>query len=169
MPAEFPEPTTPNKSPAPPCIVAVLVFFVVAVVIGVQVFRVLYAVIFHADAPLPAGSSITAHEQIAFGVDQWTYTSAQNPCEIMQFYGSQAGLCQVAAGVCEGAVYTGPDYALENIATCYGSDEYSIFGVRWEVVIYTQRQRGEVITAFDLKREMLWSGPAPAATSTAAP
>lgn len=148
-----------------PCIGVALAALVVSLVIGAQLFRILYVVVFHPAPPLPDNMTRTEHDDIEFGVDTWTYTVDMNPCELVQFYEDAGGVCRTAENVCSGNVYTGPDYALDDLATCVGNETHSIFGLRWESRIYTQRIRGENITKLEITREMLWSGPAPPATS----
>ncbi len=149
----------------------VLIVLVIASFIAVRVFGVLAAMIFMEDAPLPNNSAETLHNNLGYGADFWTYTSSLNPCEIMAFYEANDSHCVVIEPLCSGDRFNNPGYALDEVASCIGTDEVSIFGVRWEVKIYTvfaDRDNREQ-TTFDLRRDMLWTGPAPEATSTPPP
>jgi len=139
---------------------------VVAIVVAVPIFRALSGLVFPADPPLPPDVTELAHDNIAHGYDRWRYETDQNVCEVATFYEAAGGTCTTADGMCVDGQYNSLGYGIEDIATCYGTDTFSIFGLRWELTMdIIDRREGE-FTAFELERETLWAGPAPVATST---
>jgi hypothetical protein len=168
-----PGPTEPPEDPGEGVplllLLLALVVVVLALIIGVQVFRVVAGLIAPADAPLPAQVTEIEHENLAYGTDQWRYTTPLNPCEVVAFYEEEGSTCTVREGLCEDTQYISPSFSVERAASCTGLGSFSVFGVRWDVVIGTTYSGGEDATYFDLLRETLWSGPPPPATSTPPP
>ena len=152
---------------APPLwlIVLGLVALVGAVFVGVPVLRALSGLVFPADPPLPPNVTEISHDNIAHGYDRWRYTTDQTVCDVAEFYIDAGGICTTPAGMCVDGDYNSLGYGIENIATCYGTGEFSIFGLRWELTMDIIRTRDGEFTEFEIEREALWSGPAPIATS----
>lgn len=174
---ELPQPDTPTADSvdqdvdwSPPLIfiLGALVVVILAMVVGFNVFRVISGMVFPPGVPLPEQITQETHTNISHGVDEWTYLSTQNPCEVMVFYEDLGSICTLAeADFCTGTTYNDPGYSPDEVATCVGTDTVSVFGRRWETTITTRwQQNAESVTTFDIRREMLWNGPAPEATST---
>ncbi|GAB4508507.1 MAG: hypothetical protein OHK0046_01160 [Anaerolineae bacterium] len=148
-------------------LVALVVGVVLSLVFGLQLFRVVSGLVFPPEPPTPPGLTLSVHENLDHGVDEWVYSSAAlSPCEIVAFYEGENSLCTTTW--CDGGAFNSPGYALEEVAVCIGTDTFSIFGLRWEAVIYTRYISGEEVTYVDVRRDVLWSGPAPAATTSPA-
>ena len=146
-----------------------VVAIVIALVIGLQVFRALYGLVFPPDPPLPDEITELSHNNKGHGYDEWSYASPLNACELTTFYIEQGSNCVITEGMCTDDRYQSPGYSLESAATCYGTATYSVFGLRWEVIISTKWSQDGDSTTFELERETLWAGPAPIATSTLPP
>lgn len=144
-----------------------ILFFIAALIISLEVFGVISGILFPPDAPIPPNSEQTDHTNLEFGVDSWSYTTTESPCQVIQFYENNQSTCTLSGDYCKGPTFDSPGYSLDSVATCIGTDDFSVFGLRWTVEISTQVRRGIETTHFDLLREILWSGPAPQATSTA--
>lgn len=147
-------------------IVMGLIAIVFAVVIGTQVIGVLYAIFFPPAAPIPDQAALVSHDSKDYGVDDWLYTSKQPPCEVVRFYQTQTkeAECRVAPVWCDStnttALPEGSRTAGQNVARCSGTQNFSIFALRWEVVIATGATE-EQKTQFRLNREIFWTGAVP--------
>lgn len=128
-----------------------LVVVVVVLLIALELFGVVGGLLFMADAPLPDNVQEISHRNLAYGADEWTYTTALSLDDLVRFYESHEGRCYEEQAV------IGP----EQYVICVGTDEVSIFGMRWEM----RAARFQRVTTFDLRRDMLWSGPAPQVTT----
>lgn len=124
---------------------------IVALVIALELFGIVGGLVFMADAPLPDDAQEVSHRNLAYGADEWLYRTRLTVDELVDFYESHGAMCREERAV------IGP----ESHMICVGIDEVSVFGVRWEM----QVERFQQVTTFDLRREMLWSGPAPQATT----
>ncbi len=124
--------------------------FVVLVVIGGPVVGILAAIAFPPGPPLPPNTTELTHQNLDYGVDQWTLLTHQTACDIAQFYQEQGGSCEFPDGNC-------PASGIGQIARCSGVSPHSIFGLRWEVIITTNDLENHA-AQLQLKREMLWSG-----------
>jgi hypothetical protein len=156
---------------APPLwlILLALVALVAALIVGAQLFGVLHSIIFPPQIPLPAGVVEVEHANEAFGADRWRYETTLDPCSLAAFYREQGGVCVLADDLCGGdGAYHSTGFRRYDAVQCTGFDEFSVFGLRWQVNAGTHFRQGEEITTFALQREILWSGP-PAPTSTPPP
>lgn len=145
-------------------IVMGLIAIVFAVVIGSQVIGILYAIFFPPAPPIPDQVTLVSHSSKDYGVDDWFYTSNQQACDVLHYYESKEGQCRVAPIAC-GTSET-PSAAKDvngvgqNVARCIGTQNFSIFALRWEVVIATGAASSNE-TEFRLNREIYWTGAVP--------
>ncbi len=149
-----------------PLIGCTFIAVVAALFIGLEVFGVISGILFPPDPPLPPNIQRVEQQNQSFGVDVWSYTTADSPCSVISYYERNQSTCTLTGDYCEGTTFNSPGYSLESVATCIGTDEYSVFGLRWTVQISTRVRQGAETTNFTVQREILWSGPAPQSTST---
>jgi hypothetical protein len=152
-------------SPPLPLIIVALIVLGFSLVVGVQLFGVLFALVFPPDAPVPPRAVQVEYENLAHGKDRWRYELALDPCEVAAFYESHNSTCVFAEAMCSPAGYVSLGYRRYDAAYCIGTSSYSIFGLRWEVLVETRFRDGAEITILELDREVLWGG-IPQATST---
>lgn len=150
-------------------VLAALGLLIGALVIALDVLGVISALVFPAHPPLPDGLTTVAHERQAHGLDVWIYESAAlNPCAAAAFFREAGGACVVEAGLCDDQTYNSPGHSIEQVAECQRVEPFSVFGLRWQVVIgtrYSRRAEVSDTTVLRMRREVLWGG-LPPATST---
>ncbi|PJF40630.1 MAG: hypothetical protein D6737_03245 [Chloroflexi bacterium] len=135
--------------------------------IATQVIGILFAIISPPDAPLPANITLVQHDNQSYGVDEWTYDSADSPCDVLEFYQEAGGICRVPPTWCvrdENGVLSIDDVGVPLTATCTGSQEFSIFAMRWRSSISASSIDGP--TSLQVFREVLWGGSPIEATPT---
>lgn len=135
-----------------------------ALVVGLQVIGVLYAILFPPSPPVPAAAQLQEHINSAYGTDEWLYTIDQPACEVTLYFETQApGSCQVSLGACESGA-TAPDTMAvgvpQNIARCASESRFSLFALRWEAIIATDPDN-TAATLFRVQREVFWTGAVP--------
>ena len=137
--------------------------FAVALMIGIQVFTVLYAIIFPPLPPLPDDSIEVSHENIDYGVDTWLYSSSQDACDILLFYHQQDVECRIAPSVCASGQFETQSSvsSLSHVAECTGEVPFSIFAMRWNVNIAGGYASETAPTQFNLSRQVFWTGAIP--------
>jgi len=131
---------------------------VVALFIGIRLFGVISVLIFIPDPPLPDEIDLISHENTAYGVDTWTYSSSQSVCEVVTFYESQSRMCDIPAGICE-TRNEQTEVPIGERISCSGTEQVSIFGYRWDVEIYRAIRDSKATTLMDVQRIMQWNGP----------
>ncbi len=136
-----------------------------ALVVGLQIISVLYAVLFPLTPPVPqAGVNLLDHSSAAYGVDEWLYGTQQDPCEVLAFYQqaqSQVS-CRVAPGQCNAVLQrTDPLSPSDNIGSCTGAVYFSEFAMSWSVVIAGGYRDDSSPTQFRVSREVYWLGDIP--------
>jgi hypothetical protein len=145
-------------------IVMGLIAIVFAVVIGSQVISILYAIFFPPAPPVPDQSTLVSHSSKDYGVDDWYYSSKQSACDVYHYYESQDGQCRVAPIACDAnetqSATKDVNGVGQNVARCVGTQNFSIFALRWEVVIATGAA-SSLETEFRLNREIYWTGAVP--------
>ncbi len=148
-------------------LIVTLVAVVVALLVTLQVGRVLFAIVFPPSPPLPAGITELEHiyEQNVPGVDAWVYASTTDACQMARFYEQQGGSCRIAPEVCTtGVVRADVTRSVgENVAQCTGEGYFSIFAFSWEAIIATG-YRDDYPTRLRLSREIYWTGSLPRPT-----
>lgn len=154
----------------PPLWLILLAFGVVvlAVVIGLQVFGVLYGLLFPPDAPRPDDVVRLAHETIDTQVYEWRYETGLDPCALIAFYEAEGSTCSVVSGACQAGRYVPPLYEVDAFAHCEGVQTFSVFALRWRVTIEPVYRAAPEGSTFTLLSEVLWGG-APRPTSTPSP
>lgn len=150
------------------CIVVAILGVGLSLVIGFQLIRIAYAILSPPDAPLPAGVNEISHQSIAYGVDEWVYGTDQDGCEIIAFFLENDGVCRIPPGTCVSDGFVPQSNSFQNVGNCNGSEEFSIFLMRWRVTVTTGYLSGDH-TRFNLRREVIWTGNPPIATSTPPP
>jgi hypothetical protein len=129
--------------------------------VGVQLFGVLYPIVFPPAPPLPAGVVEVSHTSSDYGVDEWLYTTTEPACRIVQFYADHGAQC-LFVPECDVAVGPGlssdSQSAARNVNRCVAEEKVSIFAMRWQVVIGVG---ANMLTQFRLQREVYWTGSVP--------
>ena len=151
---------------------AVLALVIVALVLALDVFGVVSALVFPADPPLPNGLTLVEHERLAHGLDEWTYESTTlNPCQAAAFFAQAGGTCTIDDALCRDQTYNSPGHSVEVVAECQRVEPFSAFGLRWQATIATRYSRSAEVqdtTVLHIAREILWGG-MPPVTSTPPP
>ena len=142
-----------------------VVTVIIGLFIGTQVLSVLYAIFFPPSVPLPADATLISHTSEAFGVDDWLYSSSQPVCDVVQLYVQQGGECRIVPGWCGaqsngGVTEPGATTPNQNVARCSADVKFSIFALRWQVVIATGSTAADK-SQFHINREIFWTGSAP--------
>ncbi len=157
------EPRRDDAVRVPVRLIAVgIVTLILALVIGTQVIGVLYAILFPPTPPLPSTARLISHTNVDYGVDEWLYSVNDAPCDVLRFYRDQADECRVVPLLC-GPAQPGSETVTglnQHIARCEAEVQFSIFALRWEVVIGTGVSVDEPIQ-IKLNREVFWTGAVP--------
>lgn len=138
-------------------LILLVVVVAVAGFVGVNVLTVLFAVVSPPLPPAPANLVEVRHENVAYGVDRWRYTSSENACVLAKFLEDNGGDCRYAPLQC----MTNPDnssYSLISdgvVAQCYGNIDFSIFTMNWYGLVV---QNASTQSQLDLDREVFWLG-----------
>ncbi len=129
-----------------------------ALFIGTQVIGVLYGIVAPPLPPVPPDAQEIGHTNIGYGVDEWVYSVAQPPCDLIAFYQAEGGTCRILPYQC-GALSTPGDVpaADEMVARCGGSIRFSIFVMDWRVFLSEDGDAAKV----ELSREVNWIGTEP--------
>jgi len=141
------------------------VVIVGALVIGIQIIGVLYAIAFPPAPPVPDIWRVVSHTSTDYGVDDWHYTSVLSACELIRYYQENGATCRVAPVYCGGedtsqTSLPGDFVAGQHIGRCYGEAKFSIFAQSWEVnIAYGPNEQEK--TQFRVTREIFWSGEVP--------
>lgn len=134
-----------------------VVVIAVAAYIGFNVLTVLFAVVSPPLPPMPANIVETQHENVAYGVDRWRYTSTENGCTLVRFLEENGGVCEYAPMQC----MTNPDETSQSlisegiVARCIGNIDFSIFTMNWFGLVV---QQSATQSQLDLDREVFWLG-----------
>lgn len=132
-----------------------------ALIIGTQVIGILYSMIAPPAPPLPEGVKLLKHTSSDYGVDDWLYGVSQPACEVVRFYQEHDTNCRIVADNCSSDVSITPESSEPNhVAQCVGEKRFSIFAMRWDVVIASGYQE-DGVTHFRLSREIYWTGDIP--------
>ncbi len=165
---EVPPPDDSSSTTRRPWLIVLLgiLALLLAVFVATQVIGVLYAIVFPANAPLPPDITESSHKNLAYGVDEWIYITDAEVCDIMAFYQEQADDCLINSIFCGDE---NPEIPMpgQHIGRCSGEVEFSIFAMRWEVIISTGDTREN--TQFLLAREVFWTGAVPPPMDLPAP
>ena len=159
------EGTQPSRSVPMKIIVLGLIAIVFAVVVGSQVIGIFYAIFFPPAAPIPDQVMLVSHNSTDYGTDDWLYTSDKlSSCDVLHYYQAQDGQCRVAPTWCgdsgSNEAATGSNSRGQNVARCVATKNFSIFALRWEVIIATGATSNET-SQFRLNREIFWTGAVP--------
>jgi hypothetical protein len=138
---------------------------VFAVVVGSQIMGVLYAIFFPPAAPIPDQVDLISHTTTDYGTDDWLYSSTKlSACDLLHYYQSKDGECRIAPITCpdDGSTQPAPESTTngQNVARCTATQNFSIFALRWEVIIATGATSNE-LSQFRLSREIYWTGAVP--------
>ena len=160
---EIPPLPTQRRVPAR-IIILGLIAVVFAIVIGSQVIGVLYAIFFPPAAPVPDQVTLISHTSKDYGVDDWLYASDNiSACGVLRYYLAHDGDCRIAPLACDTDLSTAPDKSStnsQNVARCSGTQNFSIFALRWDVIIATGSTPAH-LSEFRLNREIFWTGAVP--------
>lgn len=121
--------------------------------IGSQVLGVLVGILFPPTPPLLSNLTLVSHQNDGHGVDAWVYDVAQSPCEVVIFYQSSGGTCEVAPDYCQ------QSNNIPSVVICSGEVTFSIFAMRWDAVIDPGATSDQ--TRLRLSREVFWTGAVP--------
>ncbi len=133
------------------------VALLVAILFGPRLVGLLFAIASPPMPPLPEAVTALSHEELAYGVDRWTYSTEGNICELVTFYESHEGQCPVLPPSCQAETpIVNPDL----LARCHGDVEFAAFLMRWRLEI--PHRGGHTSTLrFELSRQISWTGTLP--------
>ena len=124
-----------------------------AMVAGPRIVGALSVLVAPPLPPLPPSAEQIAHENLAHGVDRWTYDSDLNVCELAVYYENAGGQCPVRPPICGG----GPESTSDVLLSCEAIAELPVFSMRWLVEV--PEETGTTAPAhFDILRVVSWSG-----------
>jgi len=105
---------------------------------------------------------LVSHTSTDYGTDDWLYSSKKlSACDVVHFYESKEGQCRIAPMWCgDLASPGGSNTNGQNVARCVATQNFSIFALRWEVIIATGATSDES-SQFRLSREIYWTGAVP--------
>ena len=147
-------PMTRGQRAASAVVVVVgLLVLVVVIFAGFQVVGILSGILYPPLPPLPGSMTEVSHVNEAHGVDTWRYLTNATSVDLAAFYTDHGGTCNIRAP----RTYL-PDAQLP--VTCAGQTTFSIFAMRWDVVVTPDRPENVV----RLHREVYWIGAPPAAS-----
>lgn len=132
---------------------------VAAAYVGVQLFGIIYGLIFPPEAPVPSDALLIEHENFAYGVDEWLYGTQTTACDLVTFYLENGANCRLTPGQCGTGVTSPLGQTIQNVATCRGRETFSIFEMAWETTIAAGYRTGDP-TRFRVRREVFWIGTA---------
>lgn len=141
----------------------IAVVLVAGAVLGVQLFGILYAIIFPPNAPLPDDITELRHENFAYGADRWVYGTNMDGCFLLETYAEDGASCNTGPGLCGPNGFNPVSASSQRIGTCIHTEQFSIFEMRYEVHV-TGGYAVEPVTRFELIRDIFWTGPAPETT-----
>lgn len=131
--------------------------------VGVQVFGILFAILFPPMPPVLADANLVSSTNHDYGVDDWVYETDINACDVAAFYLEAGGTCRFPPATCSDITFVIPQ-TNQHIARCIGDMEFSLFAMRWRALIATGDQSGAP-TIFRISREIFWTGEIPPATA----
>jgi hypothetical protein len=140
-----------------PMLVVLIIVAVLALYIGTQVISVLYNITVPPMPPLPAGARLQSSTSTAYGVDDWTYSAASDPCQVAALYTAEGAACRISPGICEGGVTVGVSGNAALVARCFGQVDFSIFTMQYEALINRDAADANA-TQLQLNREIFWIG-----------
>jgi hypothetical protein len=117
-----------------------LVAFVFAIVVGVQICPTLSAIVLPPDPPMPpGGASLLKHEAKGTGLDEWNYGTNATGCEVARYYETRLGACTYDPDAgCGGQPRPIPNTGTaQHIAQCYGNQSVGAHVLSWTVYIST--------------------------------
>jgi len=127
-----------------------IVVLIVSLIVGVQVFSVLYGLILPPLPPIPADSRQIQHDNPLYGQDEWLYGVDQSACDVVRFYAEQHA-CALPTICTSGAnVPIGYD-----LATCSQTMDFSVFSLAWQADIQPASPPGT--TAITVSRQIYWN------------
>ncbi|MEP7291202.1 MAG: hypothetical protein ABI835_05435 [Chloroflexota bacterium] len=167
--AEIDAPEATAESPQEPggrrisLLALVLLIAVVglAAYIGANVLGVLFAVISPPMPPMPLNLTETRHENVAYGVDHWRYTSTENACTLVKYLEENGGECEYAPMQCIEPPEQSTSVAMATegiVGRCGGRIDFSIFTMTWFGLVIRE---SETEVQLQLDREVYWMGTGP--------
>jgi hypothetical protein len=120
--------------------------------IGTQVIGVLVGILFPPAPPLPPNSVLVTHQSSEHGLDEWIYNVSLSTCDVITFYESIGGHCEIPPDACS-------SNTLPSQVTCTGESRFSIFAMRWDTTIRPGVETTQ--SNFNLSREVFWTGAVP--------
>ncbi len=160
--ADAEAPAEARDAGRPPLLLILLLIALLglALFVGTNLLGVLFAVIAPPVPPLPPAMTEIEHTSVAYGVDDWKYSSPTDACEVVKSIEQNDGVCQLMPLQCSDAHATTGDFIVNNalVARCGGKVAFSIFNMQWWAHV-TRSSATE--TQLELHREVYWVGSGP--------
>jgi hypothetical protein len=156
-------PSAAGESPSRASLILLIVaaaLFIIALLIGIQVIGVLFAIISPPPPPLPDDRNERLHSSADYGVDDWTFTTSMTPCDVIRLVEDAGGVCQISPVECEAPGDAFAESGSAMVARCEGTLNFSIFSQSYETVI-SRRGDSEAGSELRVIREIYWIGSAP--------
>ena len=162
-------PEDADQAQRPPfLLIALLIAFGLALIVGLNILRVLYGVIAPPLPPVPDRVTQISHESEAYGADIWSYTAVDDPCADATFYEAQGGTCEYTPLQCsEPGSAPFSELAQSTVARCHGNVAFSIFNMQWWALVLRNNDTPNTPTTINLEREVFWIGTGPRAATPA--
>jgi hypothetical protein len=112
-------------------------------------------ILFPPSPPLPANITLVSHQSSNHGLDDWVYETTLSSCDVITFYQSIGGQCDISPEYCQNP----ENENLRPQTTCTGESHFSIFAMRWDAWIEPGTDTEH--TNLGLTREVFWTGAVP--------
>ena len=141
-------------------LIAAGVALLFAILVGPRLVGLLSAILSPPLPPIPADVIEVSYEELAYGIDNWTYQTDSNICDLIAFYESNEGQCPVLPPTCQSG---DPQVDQEYLALCTGDIAFAAFMMRWRLEI-PHRSSNSTSLNFHLSRQISWAGELPPET-----
>ncbi len=129
----------------------------VAIAIIASVAGPLAGLVSPPDPPLFEPSRLVEHRGLAYGVDEWDYTSETPGCEVYAWYQARAESCLSDPVSSCPAGRTDPAQAgSSGVGYCQGTIAFGEFSADWVVYISDGYNTGDGRAHFSIAREVNW-------------
>ncbi len=109
------------------------------------------------DPPIFEPARLVEHRGVAYGVDEWDYSSEATGCEIYAWYQTQAESCALEPLVSCPSGRTDPAQGgASGVGYCQGTITFGEFSANWKVSISDGYNTGDGRTHFSIAREVNW-------------
>lgn len=151
--------TAPRSRPVWLVGVVGVIALVVLCAFSLPFLNVLFTIVNVPRPPLPPGLNEIRHENYDYGVDEWWYTSDNDPCQFVAFYEARGLLCNTTPLQCNrGDDFSGGNFSAVSplVSRCTGGNEnLGLFSMDYWVIV-TRDQTDPRKGGLDVWRSINW-------------